>query len=287
VLDGMVLLKARQAGEKPLATVQEALALKNNSPEVNAKILSAMGRLPAEDADANWEATINRHMLADVKSTNPIMFSAAVEGDVNGLTGFGLFSFDWDMKPFASKETVVSWQISKDRLYDKVVMRDDCTWSDGKPITAHDVVFSFKTIMDPRVPVPAVRSGTDKLRWVEAYDDYTLVFFHKEALATNVWNVNFPVIPKHIYEKTIEKDPTLQDSARECSVREQANLGRSVRIDQPQARTGDRCRAPRGLVSGQGEAGSRQAIFQDDPLSNHRRLEYGASWRSKRVRSTK
>ncbi len=212
VLDGTVLLRAKQAGETPLATVQEALAMKNTSPESNAKILSAMGRLPATDADANWEATINRHMGADVKSTNPIMFSAAVEGDVNGLTGYGLFSFDWNMKPFAAKETVVSWQTSKDRLYDKVVLRDDCTWSDGKPITAQDVVFSFKTIMDPRVPIPAVRSGTDKLRWVEAYGDYTVVFFHKEALATNVWNINFPVIPKHIYEKTIEKDPTLQDS---------------------------------------------------------------------------
>ena len=33
-----------------------------------------------------------------------------------------------------------------------------------------------------QVPVPAVRSGTDKLKWIEAYDDYTLVFFHKEAL---------------------------------------------------------------------------------------------------------
>ena len=58
----------------------------------------------------------------------------------------------------------------------------------------------------------AVRSGTDQIRWIEAYDDHTLVFFHKEALATNVWNINFPVIPKHIYEKSIKEDPTLQDS---------------------------------------------------------------------------
>lgn len=212
VLDGTVLLKSKQAGETPLVTVQEALALKNTSPEANSKILSASGRLPADDSQVNWEATINRHMGADVKSTNPIMFGAAVEGDVNGLTGYGLFSFDWEMKPFAAKETVASWQTSKDRLYDKVVLRDDCTWSDGKPITAHDVAFSFKTIMDPRVPIPAVRSGTDKLRWVEAYDDWTVVFFHKEALATNVWNINFPVIPKHVYEPLIKQDPTLQDS---------------------------------------------------------------------------
>ena len=88
-----------------------------------------------------------------------------------------------------------SWQTSKDRMYDKVVLRDDLTWSDGQPVTAHDVVFSFQTIMNPRCRRVAVRTGTDKLRWVEAYDDHTVVFFHKEPLATNVWNINFPLFP--------------------------------------------------------------------------------------------
>ena len=62
---------------------------------------------------------------------------------------------------------VTSWHTSKDRLYDKVVLRDDLTWTDGKPITAHDVEFSYRVIMSSAVPVPAMRSGTDQLRWVE------------------------------------------------------------------------------------------------------------------------
>ncbi len=37
------------------------------------------------------------------------------------------------------------------------------------------------------------------------------MFFHKEALATNVWNLNFGVIPKHAYEKSLPLDYTLQD----------------------------------------------------------------------------
>jgi peptide/nickel transport system substrate-binding protein len=95
---------------------------------------------------------------------------------------------------------------------DKVVLRDDLTWSDGHPITAHDVVFTFHTIMNEKVPVPAVRSGTDKLKTVHAYDDRTIVFFHQEALATNVWNINFPIIPKHVYEKSLADDYTMQTS---------------------------------------------------------------------------
>ncbi|WP_425614808.1 ABC transporter substrate-binding protein [Anatilimnocola sp. NA78] len=212
VLDGMVLLKEKQAGETPRVTVAEALALKNDSAEANEKILSALGRLPADEKDVNWDGEIIRHAPFDVKSTNPLLSSSVTESDVNGLTGFGLFGFDWNFKPFASKDAVVSWQTSKDLLYDKVVLRNDLTWSDGKPITAHDVEFSFRLIMTEAVPVPAQRSGTDKIKYIKAYDDHTLVYFHKEALATNVWNVNFSVVPKHIYDnpKELAADPTLQ-----------------------------------------------------------------------------
>ena len=213
VLDAMELLRERQKKEgQPPLSVREALTLRNTSEENNTKILSALGRLPASDDEVDWNATINRHTRADVKSTNPIMVSSTVEFEVLDLTNFGLFSFDWNFRPFASKDTVKSWQVSKDRMYDKVVMRDDLVWSDGKPITAHDLVFSFKVIMSKRVPVPAMRAGTDRIRWIEAYDDYTLVYFHRESLATNIWNLNFAVIPKHIYEKSIREDPTLQDS---------------------------------------------------------------------------
>jgi peptide/nickel transport system substrate-binding protein len=75
------------------------------------------------------------------------------------------------------------------------------------------------------VPVPAVRNGTDKLRGVHAYDDRTLVFFHEEPLATNVWNINFPVLPKHVYEKTWQDDPTLKDSPAHVALEEKPVSG--------------------------------------------------------------
>ena len=210
VLDSMELLRAKQKDEKPLVSAKEALALKNTSRENNQKILSALGRLPASDGDVNWDAAINRHSHGDVNSNFPLFISSTVEFDVQGLIGVGLFGFDWTFQNFASKDTVVSWHSSEDGLYDKVVMRKDLTWSDGKPLTAHDVVFSFQAIMTKAVPVKAVRQGTDKLKWVEAYDDHTLVYFHKEALVTNVQNLNFSLIPKHVFGEVLPKDPTLK-----------------------------------------------------------------------------
>jgi peptide/nickel transport system substrate-binding protein len=115
-------------------------------------------------------------------------------------------------------------------LVDKVVLRDDLFWSDGRPITAHDVVFSFQTILDTRIPIPAVRSGTDQLKWVHAYDDKTLVYFHKEPLATNVWALNFPVIPKHVYEQSIDEDVKLTDSDYHARLEENPICGGAYRV---------------------------------------------------------
>jgi peptide/nickel transport system substrate-binding protein len=224
VRNSLDMLRAAQREEKPACTAAEALALANDSAAANAKILSALGRLP-EAGEANPAARVERHIPADLGSTNPIMISTTSESDVLGLTGFWLFSFDRTLEPFAAADAVVSWQTSADGMMDKVVLRDDLVWSDGRPITAQDVVFSFRVIMDPRVPVPAVRSGTDQLRGVHAYDDRTLVFFHKEPLATNVWNINFPVLPRHAYEKTWEADPTLKDSPAHVKLEQEPVCG--------------------------------------------------------------
>ncbi len=221
VLDALELLKQKWAKEKPLATVAEALKLKNNSAAENTRILDALGRLPKSDDEVDWDATFNRHILADIKSSNPILYSLVQEGEVNALMGFSVFAFDWNFSPFAAAEHVVSWESSADRMYDKVVLRDDLVWSDGQPITAHDIAFTFQVIMNPKVPVPAVRSGTDKLRWVHAYDDRTVVFFHIDPLATNIWNIFFPILPRHVYEKSIKDDPTLIDSS--YHVKQEAN----------------------------------------------------------------
>jgi len=224
VKDALAVLREQQAKEPVLGTVAEALALKNDSVRANATILSALGRLP-EKGEADLEARIDRHVAGDLGSTNPILISSSAEFDILGLTGFGLFSYDRTLEPFANAETVVSWQTSADGLYDRVVMRDDVVWSDGQPITAHDIAFTYRVIMDPRVPVPAVRTGTDQMKGVHAYDDRTVVFFHKEPLATNVWNINYPVLPQHVYEGTWEKDPTLKDSPEHVTLEEKPISG--------------------------------------------------------------
>ena len=213
VVDGLARLREQKKKESPLVTVEQALAMKNDSSEANKKILSALSVLAPEDGKGvNWDAPFNRALLQDLSSMNPLLASSVAEFDIGELTGFGLFGFDWNMIPFASKDAVASWQTIHDHMMDKVVLRDDLVWSDGQPITAYDVEYSFQLIMSSSVPIPAMRSGPDELKWVKAYADHTLVYFHKRKLSTNVWNLNFAIVPKHIYEKTAVEDSTLRTS---------------------------------------------------------------------------
>lgn len=204
VKDGLVVLRDELAVGEP--GDEAALAAPNDSPAANARIVAALSRMPAP-GEADPDATLVRHLRADPVSLNPIMRATTADFEVVGLTEFRLFSFDRRLEPFATAETVASWQTSADGLVDRVVLRDDLVWSDGEPITAHDVAFSYAVIMDEDLPMPSVRDGTDQLRAVEAYDDRTVVFFHRERLATNVWNVNFPVIPRHVHDGRWRDDP--------------------------------------------------------------------------------
>lgn len=201
-------------GKPAPTTVEKALTLENTSPENNEKIRYTLGRLPEnEQKEVDYEAVHIRQSPVDAKSANPLLMSSSTEFELYALLGFGILSHTYDtMESYAPKEFVSSWQTSPDLLCDKFVLRDDLIWSDGKPVTAYDIEFSFKLIMTRQIPIPAMRSGTNQIKAAVAYDDRTIVFFHNEALVTNVMNMNFGILPKHIYEKSWKKDTTLSSS---------------------------------------------------------------------------
>jgi peptide/nickel transport system substrate-binding protein len=203
--------KEDQATQPPLS-VAEALALRNDSKENNDKLVATLGRVAQQADEVDYDAVLNRHIKADAKSTNPLFQSSVYEADVMGLIGLTPFTFDRDMNRFGDADVVVSWQTSSDRMLDKIVLRNDLTWTDGQPVTAHDLEFAFHTVMSPKISVPAIKTSLARLKGVKAYDDRTLVYFHKEALATNIWNIGIPFIPKHVYEKTLQEDPTMEQS---------------------------------------------------------------------------
>jgi len=107
-----------------------------------------------------------------------------------------------------------SWQVSEDGLYWDFKLRKELVFSDGKPITAHDWVFTLRRAMSSGYDFGwfyfdiknAVKVYNGELPpeelGIEAVDDYTLRIYTEKPTpylpALGVW---FAVAPKHAYEQ--------------------------------------------------------------------------------------
>ncbi|HEY1684514.1 MAG TPA: ABC transporter substrate-binding protein [Tepidisphaeraceae bacterium] len=95
-----------------------------------------------------------------------------------------------------------SWKISPDGLTITLPMRHGVTFSDGKPCTADDVIYSFNLIMNPKVEAPALRSYYENISSVSKTDDYTVVFKFKEPYFDELSLVaGLNILPKHFYSQ--------------------------------------------------------------------------------------
>lgn len=96
------------------------------------------------------------------------------------------------------------WEISPDGLVMKFFLRRGATFSDGHPVTADDVLFTFDWIRNPAVNAARTRSYLTKLKDVKKVDDYTVEFTFSEFYYQNfdyAAGVSVPILPKHFYSK--------------------------------------------------------------------------------------
>ncbi|MBK9498804.1 MAG: ABC transporter substrate-binding protein [Leptospiraceae bacterium] len=103
-----------------------------------------------------------------------------------------------DNIPHIAKE----WKISKDKKKFTFIIDQNAKWSDDKPITAHDVLFTFNTIMDKKNNTAVFRIGLSRFEMPVVIDDYTIEFTAKNihwdnfnTIATGIY-----ILPKHYYE---------------------------------------------------------------------------------------
>lgn len=101
-----------------------------------------------------------------------------------------------------------SWEVSEDELTITYHMRDDVVFSDGEPMTADDVVFTYRWIMNPQVAATRMRSYFEKLESVEALDDYTVQFKFREPyfMALTVTGQYLEILPEHWVSQFSEDD---------------------------------------------------------------------------------
>lgn len=135
---------------------------------------------------------------------NPVMNWAYATGTV-GLVYETLFLYDPltdEFEPWLAEKG--DW--TSDTTYE-VKLRDGLTWTDGKPITADDVVFTINLGKMETVPY---HSMLNFISSVEKVDELTTRVTFREARYQQWanWIYFNPIVPKYLWEKKSEKDVT-------------------------------------------------------------------------------
>jgi peptide/nickel transport system substrate-binding protein len=102
------------------------------------------------------------------------------------------------MEPYP--QLAASYEVSEDYLTWTYHLVENSYWHDGLPVTADDVVFTFKMIMD--YPQECALMGT----YVEGFDDVVALDSHTVEISlltpkANMLSLIVPILPEHLWSK--------------------------------------------------------------------------------------
>lgn len=96
-----------------------------------------------------------------------------------------------------------------------VHLRRGLKWSDGKPITAEDVYFTWKNIILDGYGNTSTRDSISvdgKLPTVQKIDNYTVKFTTPKPFAPFLASLSTPIAPKHVFEPAVKKGKEFFDT---------------------------------------------------------------------------
>lgn len=147
-----------------------------------------------------------------LKTITPLISSDAYAADVQSYVQESLLTRDPETLEWHGL-LARDWQVSEDGLTITFRLRDGPTFSDGLPLTAEDVAFSFAFIMDDRIAAPRARAYFEKIASVTAKDARTVEFLFREPYFDALSLAGgMAVMPKHFYGVYLERPDEFNQS---------------------------------------------------------------------------
>ena len=146
-------------------------------------------------------------ILSDPKTFNAVL--SAESPNIFGLTYEGLVRenpLTGEIEPALAK----SWEISKDKLKIVFTLQEGLKWSDGKPLTVDDVVFTYNQLyLNPKIPNNSrdgLRVGQNRaLPKVRKLDNSRVEFSIPEPFAPFLSNTSLSILPAHVLRESVEQ----------------------------------------------------------------------------------
>ncbi|MGP4042463.1 ABC transporter substrate-binding protein [Gracilibacillus sp. D59] len=151
----------------------------------------------------------------NAKSDQEDQLTLAIGGEPDGgfdpTTGWGrygsplfqstLLKQDHNME--ITYDLATDYQVSDDGLTWNVTLRDDVQFSDGEPLTADDVIFTYKTAKQAQSIVDLAN-----LERIEKKGDYQVTFHLSQPQSTFVYSLKrLGIVPEHAYDENYAENP--------------------------------------------------------------------------------
>lgn len=172
---------------------------------------------PAAAADGSAaEQVITINNASEPETLDPQLAQGVQESNIIRQFSMGLVQTDADGKTVPAMAT--EWSTPDNKVW-TFKLRSDAKWSNGDPVTAHDFVYSFRRLVDPKLGSPyasyledakllnaedVINAKKDpSMLGIEALDDHTLQITLSEAVPyLPDMMIHSTVVPVH--QKTVE-----------------------------------------------------------------------------------
>jgi peptide/nickel transport system substrate-binding protein len=178
------------------------------------ELLDACGNGPgAQSQNVKKGGHVVEGSTSDPTTFNTIFSSDTASSTIIGMLFTGLLDnkADGTLIPAIAKSVP---KVDSDQVTYKLDLRQDVTWSDGRPLTADDVVFTYALMAGSTYDYKAINSRywpdlEQYLASVTAPDKYTVVMKTKTPYAPFVTNYvsGLPPLPKHVLEPVVQNAP--------------------------------------------------------------------------------
>lgn len=141
------------------------------------------------------------------KTFNPFNSKDNTSSTMAGIIYDGLLTTD-PITGESIPKLAKSYSISPDGKTYTINLRHGITWTDGKPITADDVVFTWRDIIFAGLGDTSTRDSLvidNKLPTVRKIDNYTVEFETPKPYAPFIRMLSASIAPKHIFMPAVKK----------------------------------------------------------------------------------
>jgi peptide/nickel transport system substrate-binding protein len=145
--------------------------------------------------------------FAEIFEAQPVKITAILAEDTYGRRIADVVCeslADWDPKELTLKGTLAeAWQYDPEGFWLRVKLRPNLRFSDGEPLTAEDVRWTFhEYIMNPELETESLRSLFSTIEKVEVLAPDVLEYTFREPSAFHLQAaMGFYVLPKHFYSR--------------------------------------------------------------------------------------